>query len=91
MRFDHSGIDSGCVTCHNGQAATGKPPNHLPTTDFCEDCHRVDTFSLVTAFDHLQALGACSGCHDGVSVTGKPPDHIPTTAECDGCHTTVAW
>ena len=71
--------------------ATGKTPSHLPTSNVCEDCHNVNTFSIVAFFDHGQALGTCSGCHDGVLATGQDADHIPTTAEGDACHNTMAW
>ncbi|MGI9237077.1 MAG: hypothetical protein ACR2QZ_06750, partial [Woeseiaceae bacterium] len=62
----------------------------LPTSNLCEDCHRVNTWSSVT-FDHLQAIGTCSSCHDGISARGQDADHIPTTAECDTCHNTTAF
>jgi predicted CXXCH cytochrome family protein len=37
--FDHTGITSGCVSCHNGVKAVGKQGSHMPTTNLCENCH----------------------------------------------------
>ena len=37
--FDHTGITGNCFSCHNGSTATGKPPNHVPSPNTCENCH----------------------------------------------------
>jgi len=80
-----------CATCHDGTQATGKPPNHVPTTLDCDACH-VATAWLPARFDHGGvAPGTCAQCHDGVRATGKTPTHVATTASCDACHSTIAW
>ena len=28
-----------CVSCHNTRTANGKPPNHIPSPDACDNCH----------------------------------------------------
>jgi hypothetical protein len=39
--MNHTGIVSGCATCHNGVFAIGKPrTGHPNTTAPCESCHR---------------------------------------------------
>jgi len=37
---DHTAVIGTCISCHNGQTATGKPPTHIPTSSDCEACHR---------------------------------------------------
>ncbi len=50
--MQHTGISSGCATCHDtGKAFTGvtnlktKPTNHVPTTATCETCHAASNFT----------------------------------------------
>src|SRR5262249_39984431 len=92
--FNHANVVAGtCATCHNGTTATGKPPNHIPTTASCDTCHRTTAW-LPTSFNHQGiAAGSCATCHNGTAATGKPASrHVPTTAACDACHTTTtAW
>ena len=90
--FDHVGITGGCFGCHENTRVFGKPANHIPATNICEDCHSVISFSPVGRVDHTQVLGVCSGCHNNVIAMGQFPGHIPTGAtECDACHNTTAW
>ena len=89
--FEHAGITSGCVVCHNGMTATGKPAGHIPAGNTCEDCHRTTMFSPVMRVDHLQVIGVCSSCHNGTIARGQHAAHIPTVNECDSCHNTTAW
>ncbi len=35
--FDHTGIKTGCFSCHNGVKAVGKQGNHMPTVEFVRD------------------------------------------------------
>ena len=107
--FDHATLDMGgvnyglaCTTCHNGVNATGRPPNHVPTTRDCRSCHlgyppTVPTFVGGT-FNHSgpEMTGKlCMTCHDGtiLGALGKnaKPDHQVTTADCSKCHSTTAF
>jgi hypothetical protein len=94
----HTGILSGCATCHNGQVFAGvtpvsKPSNHLPTTLACETCHSASKFTNFsgTAMVHTGILSGCATCHNGqvfagVTPVSKPSNHLPTTAACELCH-----
>jgi hypothetical protein len=91
-RFDHTGVVPGtCAQCHDGVKATGKTPDHLPTTESCDLCHSTIAW-LPAHFDHSNvAPGTCSQCHNGTTATGKSGSHWLTTLECDSCHTTTVW
>jgi hypothetical protein len=87
------GTPSSCGTCHapgSLRAATAKPPDHIPTSNFCEDCHVVSSWSSVR-FDHRDVTGPCQTCHNGAMATGKPGNHLLTTADCGTCHRTLSW
>jgi hypothetical protein len=87
------GTPSSCGVCHSVgsvRAATAKPPDHIPTSNLCEDCHMVSSWSNVR-FDHRDVTGACASCHNGSMATGKPGNHLVTTADCGQCHRTLAW
>ena len=73
----HTGIVSGCINCHNGQAFVGVTPVsktqlHLVTAADCSTCHA----STVTF------VGASGGSF--------PPNHLPTTQPCSTCHNNSA-
>jgi hypothetical protein len=89
-RFDHAGVTSGCFTCHNGVAATGKSRDHIASGNDCEACHNTVSWSGAR-FDHAGITSGCASCHNGSAATGKPAGHIPTTAGCEMCHSTRAW
>jgi len=91
-RFTHAGVLPGsCSTCHNGQAAPGKPGRHLQTTLSCDACHRTTSW-LPAIYTHQGAVpGTCGTCHNGQGATGKPAAHFVTTRSCDQCHRTTAW
>ena len=38
-RVDHAEVIGTCVSCHNTRTANGKPPNHIPSPDACDNCH----------------------------------------------------
>lgn len=38
--IDHNAVIGTCISCHNGQTATGKGPSHIPTSSDCAACHR---------------------------------------------------
>lgn len=89
--FNHTGVSTDCVTCHNGQRAPGKSGTHLATSDVCVACHGTDTFTPELAVDHDEVLGVCGACHDGVIAIGKSPTHLATALECDACHNTTSF
>ena len=100
--MNHSGITSGCTTCHaagaSGTAFTGVTPKpqgsgHIPTTADCASCHKSTTaFGPGTPMNHAGITSGCATCHasglsfTGVTVVSKPANHIPTTAACESCH-----
>jgi hypothetical protein len=79
------------MTCHNGQAAKGKPVKHLVTRASCDTCHRTTAWKPAQ-FNHQGVLlGQCFTCHNGTSATGKSSSHFVTARSCDACHRTIAW
>ena len=87
------GTPTDCSFCHDGsgmRAESGKPLDHIQSSNRCEDCHVTFGWSEVH-FDHADVSGNCAGCHNGVQAPGKPMDHITTTANCDSCHNTFTW
>jgi hypothetical protein len=100
--MDHTGITSGCGTCHDGAgpgaATTGKSPTHFNTSNTCEACHGSTTsWAVAVTMDHGETTAACATCHDGshppaVGKSAAPaPGHIATTQPCDLCHNSNAW
>ncbi|HHJ13766.1 MAG TPA: hypothetical protein ENJ79_05220 [Gammaproteobacteria bacterium] len=80
-----------CFNCHNGNIATGKPANHIASSNTCDDCHTTNAWSPAV-FDHNSVSpGTCNSCHNGSTATGKPGNHIQTNAQCDVCHSTRGW
>jgi len=90
-RMNHTGIVSGCATCHNGTTALGKPARHIATTAPCETCHKSTVTFAGARMDHTRITAACATCHNGTTATGKPPRHFITTQPCELCHRTIAW
>ncbi len=98
--FNHTGITTGCASCHNGTLATGRPADtfhvKVKTTAACETCH-VSTLAWtpVNTIDHTQLTTTtpCSSCHNGTIANAKPADtiHNQTTTDCVNCHTTTSW
>jgi hypothetical protein len=78
-----------CDTCHNGSAARGKPPTHIPVTTGaakCDSCHRSQaSWSAAVTMNHgVVATSTCKSCHSGsyvsqgtVGALAKPANHIP--------------
>ena len=74
-KFDHTGISSGCSSCHNGQytLVMSKPSSHMTTSAACEVCHTTTTvpggFSTWT-MDHAAAgiTSGCASCHTGATL-----------------------
>ena len=99
----HTGIISGCTSCHNGQTfAVGmtpksKPVNHIPTSMSCETCHTTANTSpggfAGGLMKHTGIVGGCTNCHNGQAFAGITPvakltTHLPTTMSCETCHST---
>ena len=103
--MNHTGIVSGCATCHSGGYAgvVSKPANHFPTTTACETCHKSTTTFSGTRMVHsgVVVTGSCATCHErGMNWAGgivtRPNDHNGTKAapnSCDksGCHNTSTF
>ena len=79
--MNHTGIASGCTTCH-AAGPTGTPfygvtpkpqgSGHIPTTADCATCHTSTTaFGPGTLMVHTGISTGCATCHDtGKSFTG---------------------
>ncbi|MGD8325242.1 MAG: hypothetical protein PVF50_12830, partial [Gammaproteobacteria bacterium] len=46
VRVDHFEVLGACFSCHNNQRAPGKPINHIPAGNQCDDCHNTRSFGL---------------------------------------------
>ena len=92
-RFNHQGLSSDCVNCHNDDFITipSKGPVHIATSNVCQTCHTPQGFNIIPFADHQEVFGNCSQCHDGVTAVGKSIFHAPTNAECSDCHNTIAF
>lgn len=97
-RFDHTGVTTGCNTCH----VKDRPANHVPTPAGaeCVLCHRVspETWAQAALFNHSNVTSLrCDACHSGAfsasGAPGKTPDHPPTTPgqDCGDCHGTSTF
>jgi hypothetical protein len=95
-RVDHTQVTGTCVSCHSGAVAistgviTGKPTNHPPADDNCQNCHTTAAW-LPANFNHNGITGNCFSCHNGTNATGKGAQHITATSSCESCHNVVAW
>jgi hypothetical protein len=103
LNFSHTGINSDCESCHNGNrnyvavGAIGKIPDHIPAVNVCADCHSVTTaggFATSTFFNNIHPgiVGGCEGCHTTRFIPDNPnavkkASHLPTAQDCDTCHT----
>ena len=71
---------------------TGKPPNHIPTTQPCTLCHTTPDDYAVGTMNHAGITSGCATCHAaGLSFANIVPrrrrrTHIPTTQACETCH-----
>lgn len=82
----HAGFVSGCATCHNGVAATGKPSSHIVASAPCETCHKSTVTFAGARMNHTGLVANCARCHSGTIALGKPTKHIVTNASCETCH-----
>ena len=94
-RFNHPGLSSNCVNCHNGintkvngQILFPKTPDHIASSNACQTCHTPQDFNIIPFVDHQEVFGNCSECHNGVIAVGKSEFHPATTVECNECHNT---
>ena len=87
--MNHTGITTGCVSCHGGQYAgvVTKSGAHLPTTQSCELCHASKTSFLGALMNHTGITSGCQTCHNGITAQGQISGHIATAADCVTCHT----
>ena len=79
-----------CGLCHNGVRAPGKHLKHLPSSNFCDDCHTDRTW-LGARFDHIDVHETCQTCHNNSIAIGKSPSHILSTSVCEDCHNTITF
>jgi len=79
-----------CFQCHDGSRADGKNPDHPPSSNFCDDCHTVYTWSGAT-YDHGGVTDECQNCHNNSVAIGKSASHIATTDTCEDCHNTITF
>jgi len=88
--FNHSGISTGCASCHNGQSqgVVSKPLGHFPTLLPCESCHTNTNTFTSWKMDHMGITSGCQNCHGGQypGIKAKSISHIATTAPCEICH-----
>jgi ribosomal protein L44E len=96
--MNHTGITTGCATCHNGStSATAKPANHIFTSSPCETCHKSTSTFSGTKMNHTGIVSNCANCHNGMTYAGgitplaKPAKHISTNLGCESCHTTSTF
>ena len=97
--FNHEGLSSNCVNCHNGDLdlipgvskLIGKSPDHLATSNLCQTCHSPLGFPAIPYVDHLEVVGSCSQCHNNKIAIGKSEFHVTTVGECDDCHNTTSF
>jgi len=79
-----------CGLCHNRSRAPGKNPEHVPSSNLCDDCHTTDTW-LGARFDHSGIFAPCENCHNNSIAIGITPSHIATTSTCEDCHNTITF
>lgn len=79
-----------CDLCHNGSRAFGKHPQHYPSSNICDDCHTVYSWTGAT-YDHTDVQGTCLSCHNNSIAIGKSASHIASTDICEDCHNTITF
>ena len=79
-----------CGLCHNNIRAPGKHIQHVPSSNFCDDCHTERTW-LGARYDHIGIAEACVTCHNNSIAIGKSASHILTTDICEDCHNTISF
>ena len=85
-----AGTPKECYLCHNDSRAPGKHRQHPPSSNFCDDCHTVYTWTGAR-YDHSDILGECQACHNNSIAVGKSASHIASTEICEDCHNTITF
>lgn len=84
-----------CIHCHtqgSRMASSTKPPNHVSTSQPCDQCHTSTVSWAGARYSHSGIVpGTCMTCHNGTTAQGKSANHVQTTSSCDSCHRTTAW
>lgn len=99
--FSHSGIDSNCLSCHDGSTnnvnagADGEPNDslHAALDSDCSICHSTNAWTPESV-DHSSSdvlAVRCDSCHNGNPITGKNTGHVSTTSDCSLCHNTTTF
>src|SRR5204862_279378 len=89
-----------CSTCHDTVTFAGsavRPPNHIPTSAPCAQCHTTaGVYALYSVTGTHQGVSGCLTCHGptvgpfaNVTIVITTANHIPTSAPCAQCHTTA--
>ena len=79
-----------CYLCHNRSRAPGKHPQHVPSSNICDDCHTTESW-VGARFDHSGIFAPCETCHNNSVAPGTPPSHIASTSTCEDCHNTITF
>ena len=80
-----------CFLCHNDNRAAGKHPQHVISSNFCDDCHTVYSWTGAR-YDHADVQGACQNCHNNSIAIGTSASHIAiSTQACEDCHNTITF
>ena len=74
VRVDHAETLGTCSGCHNDNRASGKPTDHMPAGEQCDDCHRTSAWSPAV-FEHAGITSGCVVCHNGMTATASPRAH----------------
>jgi hypothetical protein len=105
--MNHSGITSGCATCHAvgksffGVTMKTPPANHLPFGGAaCEACHAPTNYASFagTPMNHNAVAGMkCVSCHElgmswfGVKIVTRPGANHNPGQDCGACHNTTSF
>ena len=79
-----------CFLCHNDNRAAGKNPQHVISSNFCDDCHTVYSWTGAR-YDHADVQGECQNCHNNSIAIGTSASHIASTQACEDCHNTITF
>lgn len=96
-QFIHTGITTGCVTCHGSGAgpfkgvsnlvvmpSTASPSGHIPSSTTCENCH------LGSVPSGLLLVSGSPATVPGSAFANSPPSstaiHADVSGGCNSCH-----
>lgn len=88
------GTQTRCFSCHVSTTRSGaeyKGPDHINSSNLCDDCHTTQTWRQVPRVEHAAVFGSCFSCHNGQIAIGKSPNHVASSNNCDNCHKTSTW